>query len=82
MINISGFFQKFLNLEKDNDLKLSLILGSIKQAANLDLSKDMLEIKGDHIKLNCNPVLRNEIFMHKYKIEDSLKSQKIFLNIV
>ncbi len=81
MINISGFFQKFLNLEKDKNTKIILILDAIKQETGLELSAKMLEIKGDFIKLNCNPVFRNEIFMHQSQIEDALKIQKIFLKI-
>jgi len=82
MNGISGFLQKFLNLEKDNTTKLLMILDAIKQKTGLDLPKESLQIKGDNIKLNCNPVFRNEIFMHKTEIEDSLKISKIFLNIV
>lgn len=82
MNNIVNFLQKFLSLEKDNNTKLSLILDAIKKETGLELSKNMLEIKGDNLKLNCNPVFRNEIFMHKTKIEDLLKTSKIFLNII
>jgi hypothetical protein len=82
MFNISNFLQKFLNLEKDNNAKLSIILDVIKKETNIELSKEMLEIKGDNLKIKCNPVFRNEIFMHKSQIEDSLKSQKIFLKII
>ena len=82
MYNISGFLQKFLNLEKDNNIKLSLILEIIKKETNVSLDKSMLEIKGDNLKLNCNPVFRNEIFMHRAQIEDSLKQSKIFLKLV
>lgn len=82
MLDISNFLQKFLNLEKDNDTKLSIILNVIKNETNLELSKKMLEIKGDNLKLNCNLVFRNEIFMHQPQIEEKLKSQKIFLKIV
>jgi len=82
MLDISNFLQKFLNLEKDNNTKLSLILDAIKQKTGLDLTKEMLEIKGENLKINCNPVFRNEIFMHKSEIEDLLKSFKIFLKIV
>ena len=82
MNNISGFLQKFLNLEKDNNTKLSIILDTIKKETGLELSKNMLEIKGDYLKINCNPVFRNEIFMHQSQIENSLKSSKIFLKII
>ena len=82
MYNIAGFLEKFLNLEKDNNTKLSIISDVIKKETNIELKKEILEIKGDNIKLNCNPVLRNEIFMHKAEIENQLKISKIFLNIV
>jgi hypothetical protein len=82
MNNIAGFLQKFLNLEKDNNTKLFIILETIKTETGLELQKWMLQIKGDNIKLNCNPVFRNEIFMHKSQIEEQLKTSKIFLNIV
>lgn len=82
MNSITGFLQKFLKFEKDNNTKLSIILDVIKKETGIELSKQMLEIKGDNIKLNCNPVFRNEIFMHQSQIESSLKSFKIFLRIV
>jgi len=82
MNNIAGFLQKFLNLEKDNNTKLSLILEVIKKETNISLEKSMLEIKGENLKINCNPVFRNEIFMHQTQIEDYLKQQKIFLRLI
>lgn len=82
MNNIAGFLQKFLNLEKDNNTKLSIILDVIKKETGVELKKEMLEIKGDNLKLNCNPVFRNEIFMHKEKIEEDFKNNKIFLKII
>ncbi|MFH0804520.1 MAG: hypothetical protein V1896_02880 [Candidatus Zambryskibacteria bacterium] len=82
MNNITNFLQKFLNLEKDNNAKLAIILDVTKQTTGLTLSREMLEIKGDNLKINCNPCQRSEIFMHCSKIEESLKQQKIFLKIV
>jgi len=82
MNSIAGFLQKFLNLEKDNNTKLLLILDAIKQKTGLELTKEILEIKGETLKVNCNPVFRNEIFMHKSEIEDLLKTSKIFLKII
>ena len=82
MNNIAGFLQKFLKFEKDNNTKLSVILETIKKETNIELEKSMLEIRGDNLKLNCNPVFRNEIFMHQSQIEFALKQQKIFLKIV
>lgn len=82
MDRISNFLQKFLNLENNNKAKISAILDAIKNITGLELSKDVVEIKGDKLKLNCNPVFRNEIFMHKSEIEEKLRSTKIFLNLI
>lgn len=82
MNSIAGFLQKFLNFEKDNNTKLLLILDAIKQKTGLELKKEILEIKGETLKVNCNPVFRNEIFMHKSEIEELLKASKIFLNLI
>jgi hypothetical protein len=82
MYNISGFLQKFLNLEKNNDVKLSVILDTIEKETNIKLPNKALEIKGDNLKINCSPVFRNEIFMHKTEIENQLKISKIFLKII
>lgn len=82
MNSITGFLQKFLKFEKDNDTKLLIILYVIKKETGLELSKEMLEIKGDNLKIKCNPVFRNEIFMHQSQIESSLKSQKVFLKLI
>jgi len=82
MFNISNFLEKFLKLDKDNHLKTALILETFKKVVGLELTKDNIEIRGDNIKLKVSPVFRNEIFMHKSQIEDALKDQKIFLNII
>lgn len=82
MYNISGFLQKFLNLEKDNNTKLFLILDIIKKETNIGLEKSVLEIKGENLKINCSPIFRNEIFMYREKIEEELKKSKIFLKLV
>lgn len=82
MINISGFLQKFLSLEKDNNTKLLIISDSIKKVTGIEISNQMMEIKGNKLKINSNPVFRNEIFMHKKEIEDLLKKSKIFLSII
>ena len=82
MNRISNFLEKFLKLDKENDLKLQTIKEVIKQKTNLDINKDMLEIKNNYIKLNYDPVVRNEIFMHKGEIEKTLQDLKIFLKLI
>ena len=82
MNNISSFLEKFIKLDKENNLKISLILEVIKQITGLGFLKEDLEIKGDLLKIRSNPAVRNEIFMHKAEIEATLKESRIFLNII
>lgn len=82
MNNITNFLQKFLKIEKNNNTKLSIILEVIKKETNIELKKEMLETKRNSLKIKCNPVFRNEIFMHQSRIEESLKQQKIFLKLI
>ena len=81
MNNISGFFQKFFNLENNKNLQVEFIIRAIKEASGVELQKEMLDTSEGRVKLNCSPAFRNQIFMHKDKIESSLRSQKIFLKI-
>ncbi|PIR40005.1 MAG: hypothetical protein COV33_02170 [Candidatus Zambryskibacteria bacterium CG10_big_fil_rev_8_21_14_0_10_34_34] len=82
MFNISNFLEKFLKLDRDNILKQTVIIEIIKKETEIELEKENIEIKGEQIKIKTNPVIRNEIFMHKTEIENQLKISKIFLKIV
>jgi hypothetical protein len=82
MINISGFLNKFLKLDKDNESKKDVAISTIKFFAGIDVPVDRLEIKGDKLFIKCSPSIRNEIFMHQESIKNSLVSQNIFLDLV
>lgn len=81
MDNISGFFQKFFNLENNKNLRIGAIIESIKDISGVDVKPGDLETSESKVKINLPPAFRNQIFMHKDKIESSLRSQKIFLRI-
>ncbi|KKP56260.1 MAG: hypothetical protein UR80_C0025G0004 [Parcubacteria group bacterium GW2011_GWB1_35_5] len=82
MFNISNFLEKFLKLDRDNILKQKVIVEIIKKETKIELEKENIEIKGEQIKIKTNPVIRNEIFMHKTEIEHQLKISKIFLRLI
>jgi len=82
MVSLSNFLNKFLRLEKDNMFKQVVVLDIVNRVAKVNLSKEMLQIKNEELRIVCSPVFRNEIFMHKQEIEDSFKSQNIFLKII
>lgn len=81
MNNIGNFLHKFFNLEKDKNTKLSTALDIIKGKTGIELPRESIQIVNECLKISCNPVFRNEIFMHKSEIENDLKSRKIFLTI-
>ena len=82
MLNISGFLQKFLSFEKDNNNKISIIINAIKKETGIEIKKEQIEINTESIKINCSSTIKNEIFMHKNQIEFDLKSNKIFLKVI
>ena len=82
MFNISNFLEKFLKLDRDNILKQKVIVEIIKKETKIELEKENIEIKREQIKIKTNPVIRNEIFMHKTEIEHQLKISKIFLRLI
>ncbi len=81
MNQINGFLQKFIKIDKDNVLRINLILSIIKNRTKIDLPKSAIQISQNNIKINCSSLFKNEIFLHKEEIEEDLKENKIFLNI-
>ncbi len=81
MLNIASFFDKFLNLDKNNNTRLFFIIEVIEESTGIKLNKENIKISGDYINIKCNPVFKNEIFFNKDKIETILKNKKIFLNL-
>ncbi len=82
MLDISNFFQKFLNLELSVRAKQKIIIETIKEITNIELKNDHFELKENYLKLKVNPVFRNEIFMYKAQIEESLRLKKIFISVL
>lgn len=82
MLEISNFLEKFLKLDENNSLKRIAVLKIIKKETGVELKKENIKIEREKIKVKSNPIIRNQIFMYKYKIEEVLKSQKIFLEII
>ncbi len=81
MFNISNFLDKFTKLHKSNEYIKQTLKALIKEISGVDLTTADLDLKESGVYLKCSPLFRNQIFMYKEKIENSLKSQKIFLKI-
>jgi len=74
MLSLSGFFQKFKNLEHGKrEVALGLIK-SIELSSNIILSESEVLVDSGVARINTSPMKRNEIFMHKEEILSNLKS--------
>lgn len=82
MLNISGFLEKFLKLDKSNKQLRQALLSTIKEITGVELKNEDLDLKEETVYLKCSPIFRNQIFMHKEAIEGRLKEQKVFLKIL
>ncbi len=72
MFNISNFFDKFKKIQQNNLNTKEFIIEIIKNKLNIEIKKEDIEIKNSQIKINCNPIVRSEIYMSKQKIESEL----------
>lgn len=81
MINISGFFDKFIKLDKNNNERLFSIIKIIENHTGIKLNKENIIISNENISIKCNAVFKNEIFFNKSKIESDLNKNKIFLSL-
>jgi len=82
MLSISQFFQKFSALRKNNEFIKHTIQSAIKEISGVEIKLEDLDLKEEKVYLKCSPIMRNQIFMYKERIEESLKEQKIFLKIL
>lgn len=81
MFNISKFFEKFVRLQKNNQLTREIIISTIKDIAGAQIKEADLDLKEESVYIKSSPILRNQVFMWKEKIEEKLKEYKIFVKI-
>ncbi len=81
MFNISQFFEKFLKLQKNNQLLKDFLRSTIKEISGVAITEENLDLREDKVFLKCRPIVRNQIFMHKENIEKKLAENKIFLKL-
>ncbi len=82
MFNISQFLEKFVKLHKNSQLTKEILTDMIQKVSGVKLKDGDLDIKEESVYIKAAPIVRNQIFMHKEKIETILKEHKIFLKIL
>lgn len=80
MFNISSFFEKFKQSDIDRGAKINEVIKTIENQIHIVLKPEEICIsQNGNIKINSNPVKRNEIFMSKEKIMTTLRSGGLFV---
>ncbi len=76
MLNISGFFDKFLQLSATNDFLKKTVADAIFSVTGFQLDLKDIEISGKKAKIKQSPVLKTELFLKKEKILQKLLELK------
>lgn len=71
--NLSDFLNVFKHLLSHEEIIREDIIESIKNHTGVSLEKKQLTIKNSVCEINCHPALKNEIFLKKKIIMNSLK---------
>lgn len=66
--HIKGFFDKFLNLDKDRTSLKKLFIGSVKTSCGIELTESQIIIQDNKIIVSGTPALKSELFINKNKI--------------
>ncbi len=75
MLKLSNFFQKFKNIEKDKEERLLEIIQAVREGCGVLLSPQEVVVESEAVRIASSPLKRNNIFMYKEKILESLKSR-------
>ncbi|HMO78755.1 MAG TPA: hypothetical protein PJ997_01460 [Candidatus Paceibacterota bacterium] len=72
MQQISFYLKKFFNLElKDSNLK-KIIIESVKEVCNIELTTKDIDVQKKIVKINKVGVEKTEIFINKKKIQEKI----------
>lgn len=73
MIEIKDLLIKFNKLVDNEELKISIIREVIKDVLKIEIPKEKISFKNGILKLDINPLFKNEIFIHKDLILSKIK---------
>ena len=82
MLSLSSFFQKFSTLEKSKQVQVGEFGSLIKTICGVTLDSSEIVIEENTVRLLTSPLKRNEIFMHKEEILESLKDSKSSITLI
>ncbi len=81
MIEIKDLLLRFNKLIDNEEIKVSLIKETILEVLNIDIPKEKIVFKNGILKLDINPIYKNEIFFNKEKILKKIEEKSNIKNI-
>lgn len=72
MLQLSSLLARFSNLSNTEKAKKLFIIESIETITNIKISESVISFKKDSVFLKTNPILKNEIGLHKERILEYL----------
>lgn len=79
MINLSNFFEKFRNLNKNKENTTLEVIKIIKEVSLVTISPTEIYLEESFVKINTSPLKRGEVFMYKDKILKEFKIKNLNL---
>jgi hypothetical protein len=79
--DISVFLEKFKNLKPSNELLKEDLVKIIKTKTNIEVSKDEIDVRNYVGFIKAQPIIKNEILLHKKEILDQTKQTFSLRNI-
>jgi len=75
MFNLDKFLNKFKGLKPPNDEIKINIIKIIKDDLNINLERKDISVRNKTIYINTKPIIKNEIFINKYKLIETLRDK-------
>lgn len=77
MDQINSFLDKFKRTLFAEENRREAVMNSILSVSGINLDRDKVEIKGSDVVLKCSPIERNEIYLNKTQILNSIKESGV-----
>ncbi|MBL7045363.1 MAG: hypothetical protein ISR98_02075 [Parcubacteria group bacterium] len=75
MFNISDYLAKFKNITPPDKFVKDELIAVVKEVAGIDIEKSNIDVRNGTIFLSLDPLIKNEIFLKKNEVLESLKEK-------
>ena len=84
MFDITKYLEKFKKLSQSRNFLRNSVAEAVKEICNIEIDPKNIDIKSGIARIKEKPIIKNEIFIKKIKILESLskKTEKEITNII